>query len=254
MKLRVLGCHGGELPKHRTTCFLIDGTLALDAGALTSTLGFDELVGIDHVVLSHSHLDHVKDLPLLADVLIGRRQRPVVVHASNACARALRRSLFNNELWPDFTRIPSPADPILRIEPFRLNEPFRVGRHTLLPIPVSHPVECCGFVIGDGRVSVGVSGDTGPTDALWEAFDAARNLKAVLVETSFPSALQGLADVSGHLTPTTLAGELRKLRRRRRAQVLLYHLKPAFDAEVRRELAASRFPGRVLELGDELEW
>lgn len=250
MKLRVLGCHGGELPKHRTTCFLVDETLALDAGALTSTLTLDELMRVDDIVVSHSHLDHVKDLPLMVDLLVGRRDKPVVVHASAACARTLHQSLFNNELWPDFTRIPTRASPILRIEPFRFGEPFKVGRYRITAVPVSHPVESCGFVVSNGQSSIGMSGDTGPTDELWRVFNAAKKLKAVLLETSFPNVLQGLADISGHLTPNTVKSELGKFRPKGACDVLLYHLKPAFVPQLKKELRALEVDAQVLENED----
>ncbi|MFN7132566.1 MAG: MBL fold metallo-hydrolase [Myxococcales bacterium] len=252
MNLRVLGCHGGELPRHRTTCFLVDGVLALDAGALTSGLPLDELVKVDDIVLSHSHFDHIKDLPLLADLVVGRRDTPVTVHASTACARTLRESVFNNELWPDFTRIPTRARPVIRIKPFRLNRPFQVGRYRILPVPVSHPVESCGFVVSDGASSLGMSGDTGPTDALWHAFNAADNLKAVLLETSFPNSLQGLADISGHLTPNTLQSELKKFQRNG-AEVFLYHLKPAFVQQLKKELHELKVDAEILELDDQFD-
>ena len=118
MRLRVLGCSGGELPRHRTTCFLVDGKLAIDAGALTASLPLEDLLRVDDIVLTHSHFDHVKDVPLLADLLVGRRDTPVRVHASTACARTLRESVFNDELWPDFTRIPDRQAPVIEIVPF----------------------------------------------------------------------------------------------------------------------------------------
>lgn len=254
MKLRVLGCHGGELPKHRTTCFLVDGVLALDAGALTGVLSLDELIQVDDVLVSHSHLDHVKDLPLMVDLLVGRRDKPVVVHASEACARTLHHSLFNNELWPDFTRIPTRANPILRIEPFKLGRPFKVGRYTVTAVPVSHPVESCGFVVEDGKRSVGMSGDTGPTDELWHAFNSSRRLKAVLLETSFPNVLQGLADISGHLTPNTVKQELQKFRPKGACEVLLYHLKPAFVPQLKKELRDLKVDAHVLENEDAFDF
>ena len=133
MKLRVLGCSGGELPGHRTTCFLVDGRLAIDAGALTASLSLDELLAVDDIVLTHSHFDHVKDVPLLSDLLVGRRRRPVRVHASRACARTLRESVFNDELWPDFTRIPHRARPVIEIVPFDPERPFRVGPYRVSP-------------------------------------------------------------------------------------------------------------------------
>jgi ribonuclease BN (tRNA processing enzyme) len=252
MRLRVLGCSGGELAAHRTSCFLVDGALAVDAGALTTTLRLEELLAIDDIVLTHSHFDHVKDVPLLADLLIGQRRRPLVVHASTECARTLRENLFSGGLWPDFTRLPDPRNPILVIKPFDPRRRFKVGRYSLTPVPVAHPVESVGLVLSDGRGAMGISGDTGPTEELWRVVNRTRNLKALLVETTFPSRLQGVADASGHLTPRTLVGELGKLAPGR-PPVYLYHLKPAFARELRRELAALKLDGvRILRRGDEL--
>lgn len=251
MRLRVLGCSGGELPRHRTTCFLVDGRLAIDAGALTASLPLAELKKVDDIVLTHSHFDHVKDVPLAADLLIGLRKRPLRVHASTECAETLRENVFNGRLWPDFTRLPSPKHPVLEIRPFAAGRSFRVGRYAVRSIPVHHPVESVGFLLSDGKVTIGVSGDTGPTQAFWRAVNAARRLKALLVEMSFPNALQQLADLSGHLTPNTLARELAKVKRNG-YPVYLYHLKPAYAAALRRDLAAQRLDGvRILEMGDE---
>jgi ribonuclease BN (tRNA processing enzyme) len=251
VKLQVLGCHGGELPSCRTTCFLVDDVLALDAGALTSTLTLDQLCKVDDIIVGHSHFDHIKDLPLLADLVIGRRDTPVTIHASQECAKALRDYMFNNSLWPDFTRIPTRKDPVLRIKTFRAGSAFEVGRYMVQSIPVSHPVESCGFVITNGHTSLAMSGDTGPTDKLWQALNQVKNLKALLLETSFPNALQELADLSGHLTPKTLQSELTKFHRNG-AEVLLYHLKPAFVSQLKREL--SGLPVEILELGDTFEF
>jgi len=254
VRLRVLGCSGGELPRHRTTCFLVDRSLAIDAGALTATLSLDDLLDIDDIVLTHAHLDHVKDVPLLADLLIGRRRKPVVVHASTDCARTLRGSIFNDRLWPDFTRLPDARRPVLTIKAFDPRRRFKVGRYTLRPVPVAHPVESVGFVLSGGAGAIAISGDTGPTTAFWGAVNAAENLRALLVETSFPTRLQGLADISGHLTPATLAIELSKLERNG-FPIYLYHLKPAFAAELRRELASMKLQHvRVLARGDEIHF
>lgn len=251
MKLQVLGCHGGELPQHRTTCFLVDGVLALDAGALTGTLSLDDLARVDDILISHSHFDHVKDLPLLADLIVGRRSRPITIHASRECARTLRANMFNDALWPDFTKIPNRKAPVLRIKPFRAGSQFKIGKYTIQTVPVSHPVESCGFVISNGGKALAMSGDTGPTERLWDVLNRTRNLKALLLETSFPNQLQRLADVSGHLTPQTLRTELAKFNRNGTA-VLLYHLKPAFVAQLRSELEG--LPVEVLELGDTFEF
>ncbi len=250
MKLQVLGCHGGELPRCKSTCFLIDGVLALDAGALTGSLTLEQLSRLDDIVISHSHFDHVKDLPLLADLLFGRRRKPVRVYASRQCARTLRENMFNDSLWPDFTRIPSRRSPVLQLRSFRPGSFFKVGRYRIQSVPVSHPVESCGFVISHGGSALAMSGDTGPTHQLWKVLNRTRNLKVLLLETSFPNRLQELADISGHLTPRTLRKELAKFERNG-APVLLYHLKPAYLSVLKKELRD--LPVEVLELGDAFE-
>ncbi len=251
MKLEVLGCHGGELPKYKTTCFLIDEVLALDAGALTGTLSLERLCKVDDILISHSHFDHVKDLPLLADLIVGRRDKPVTIHASTECAKTLQKNMFNNSLWPDFTRIPTRKNPVMQIKPFRPGATFKIGRYTVQSVPVTHPVESCGFVVSDGKLSVAMSGDTGPTDKLWKVLNKTKDLKALLLETSFPNKLQQLADISGHLTPQTLREELKKFDRNG-AAVLLYHLKPAFVPQLKKEFEG--LPVEVLELGDTSEF
>jgi ribonuclease BN (tRNA processing enzyme) len=246
VQLTVLGPHGGELPGCRSTCFLLGDRLVLDAGALTSTLPLSQLVAIDDVLLTHSHFDHIKDLPLLADLLVGRRSSPVTIWANTACIRALRTHILNNEVWPDFTRIPSKKNPVFRLKSFRSGASFTIGGFHIKSVPVSHPVESCGFVISDGTSSMAISGDTGPTEKFWRVLNATENLKLVLVETSFPNELQPLADVSGHYTPQTVAADLSKLTRP--CEVLLYHLKPAFLDVLRREV--QHLPVHVCEEGE----
>lgn len=254
MRLKVLGCHGGELPRCRTTCFLLDDVLALDAGALTSTLSLDRLARLEHVVVGHSHFDHVKDLPLISDLLVGRREKPLVVHASPECADSLERDMFNDRLWPNFLEIPDRRRPVIRIERFELGRTFRAGPFEILPVPVHHPVESCAFLVRRGRSVLAMSGDTGPTEILWNELSAVRDLKALLLETSFPNRLQELADVSGHYTPQTVEQDLRKLRRRNHIPVLLYHLKPAHLAALSRELKALRNPAlRVVRLDERFD-
>src|SRR5262249_16204973 len=204
MKLEILGCHGGELPGCRSTCFLVDGVLALDAGALTASLDLQALARVDHIVLTHSHFDHVKDLPLLSDLVVGLRQAPVTVWASHACVRTLRENLFNGALWPDFTRIPSPERPTFQLRSFAPGDSFQVGPYAVTSIPVAHPVESCGFVIRRNGVALGISGDTGPTDRLWQVLNGTPELKAPLPGTSFPHELQDLAGLSRPPPPPAL--------------------------------------------------
>jgi cAMP phosphodiesterase len=256
INFKVLGCHGGQLAHHRTTTFLLDGVLALDAGTICQTLTLEEIAQIDDVLLTHSHFDHIKDVPLLADLLTGRRDKPVVVHASPACIKALHQDIFNDRIWPDFTAIPSDKHPVIRLQPFEIGRTLRIGEYTVHSVPVTHPVESVGFILEKGKSVLAMSGDTGPTEALWEALRQVKNLKALLLETSFPNALQRLADQSGHLTPQTMAQEIStKFKDRHGLPIYLYHLKPAFARQLHREIADLAIPElHVLELDQNLQF
>ena len=253
MKIRVLGCHGGELPGCRTTCLLVDDRLAVDAGALTSTLHLPELLRVDDVFLTHSHFDHIKDVPLMADLIVGRRKEPVRIHGTPACIETMQKSVFNDQLWPDFTKIPTPQNPVMQLAPFEAGQVMRAGHLELTGIGVTHPVDAVGYIIRDGVRSIVISGDTGPTDALWDAVNSRDDVAAVFIELSFPNNMQWLADVSGHFTPQSLAAELHKIRGD--MPVFLYHLKPAFLEQLYAEVAALANPRlHILELDQVLEF
>jgi ribonuclease BN (tRNA processing enzyme) len=237
LKIRVLGCHGGELPKHRTTCFLLDGKLCIDGGAITGALELEEILKIDDIFLTHSHFDHMKDVPLMTDLLVGNRSNPVILHGPAETIEAMDKDVFNNRVWPDFRVIPSKEKPVLAFETMPIHTPVLCQGLKLRAIPVHHPVYSVGYIIEGKHGAIAFSGDTGPTEELWRAINATPDLKAVFLELSFPSTMQWLADISGHLTPTTVMGELAKLDRRG-AKIYLYHLKPAVIDEVKAEVRA----------------
>lgn len=251
MRLKVLGPHGGELPGCKSTCLLVDDRLALDAGSLTSMLELEQLAKVDDILLTHSHFDHVKDLPMLSDVMVGRRDTPITIHSNSECIETLRKNIFNNVLWPDFTKIPNRKNPVFKLKSFKAGAKVKIGGYDVKSVLVSHPVESCGYVISDGAVSMAISGDTGPTEKFWKVLNQTENLKLVLIECSFPNSLQPLADISGHFTPQTLEKELEKFDRRG-AEVLLYHLKPAFVSQLVKEV--KHLPVHVSELGEEFEF
>lgn len=253
MRVKVLGCHGGELPGCRTTCLLIDGHVAIDAGALTSTLHLEELLKVDNIFLTHSHFDHVKDVPLMADLIVGRRQEPVRIRGLADTTETLAAHIFNDKLWPDFTKLPTPEEPTMALVSFEPNETIQVRDLAITAVSVAHPVDSVGFIIEQGERSIVISGDTGPTQLFWDAVNRRNDSVALFIELSFPNRMQWLADLSGHFTPQTLAVELEKIHSD--APVYLYHLKPAFLDELRAEVAALGNPRlRILELDDEFEF
>jgi 3',5'-cyclic-nucleotide phosphodiesterase len=251
MELRVIGCHGGETPKHRPSAFLLDESLAIDAGSLTSGLALEEQVKLEACMVSHAHIDHIRDLSTIADNRCQMHALPLTVAATGQTIRMLREHFFNGLLWPDFTRIPSVEEPTIRYLELVPEQPTEIAGRTVRAVMVSHTIESASFIIEGRGGAVAYSGDTGPTDRLWEALRETRDLKALLMEVSFPNREQRLATTSGHHTPQTLAQDLRKYRRPEELPTLLYHIKPVFQAEVERECAALRGMNlEVLEIGD----
>lgn len=229
---------------------LVDGTVIIDAGSFSSVLSLQQQLRIDHVLVSHAHLDHTKDLALFADLIIGRRKRPVKVHASPGAMEVLRHDFFNNRMWPDFFNLPNPDHPVLAPQVFTPRKRFAVGRIQVRAIPVCHPVESMAFILRGPTGSFVYTGDTGPTEELWKAVNRLRNLKLLLVETKFPNDLQVVADAAGHLTPRTLGTELEKLRVNH-VPISLYHLKPDRIQDIEREVAAlGNRHIRLMKIGD----
>jgi ribonuclease BN (tRNA processing enzyme) len=235
MKIEVLGCYGGEAKGYRLTCLLINDRVALDAGSLTQSLPVDRQVEVGNIVVSHSHVDHTASIPFLIDNVFGRREEALQIYTSEATGYTIRRYLFNDATWPDFTRLPNHLEPVVNFHEIKDAHPFELHGVRFTPIPVNHPVPTHGFLIEHGGKSILWSSDTGPTQRLWEVANNAKNLQAVCVDTSFHNAMQDIADISGHLTPASLERELEKLEQK--VPVLLHHLKPACVEPLRREVA-----------------
>lgn len=248
MKFHVLGCSGGEAPGFHLSSFLVEERLLIDTGAVTSVLPLAAQVRIDHILLTHSHLDHAGGLATLADNVFGARRDPVTVHAIAPTLDGVQRHLMNDILWPDFAKIPSSAQPTMQFRPIPEGEPFELEGFTITAVRVNHPVECVGYFVEDGDGTVLHVGDTGPTDEIWRWARTVPRLRALTVETSFPNRLQEIADLSGHLTPRTLEQELAKLGCH--VPVYVYHIKPQFRDEILAELAGMTNPApRILEEG-----
>jgi ribonuclease BN (tRNA processing enzyme) len=248
MKYRVLGCSGGEAPGYRLSSFLLDDRLLIDTGAAPAALRIRRQAAIDHILLTHSHLDHTGGLPLLADNVVGLRSTPIQVYGIAPTLEAVRRHLLNDVLWPDFSRIPSSASPTVVYRDIQENGPFEVAGFRITASRVNHVVECVAFLIQGRQESLLHLGDTGPTEAVWRLVREVPRLRAVCIETTFPNRLQQIADRSGHLTPQSLEKELRKLDRD--VPIYVYHRKPNFEREILAELKQLRLRSlRILRDG-----
>jgi ribonuclease BN (tRNA processing enzyme) len=225
MKLRVLGCSGGIGGRHlRTTSFLVDHDVLIDAGTGVGDLTMAELSQIDHIFVTHSHLDHVASIPFLVDTVGGMRSRPLTVYATRATIEILRNHLFNWAIWPDFTEIPTSEAPFMRYAELEVGGSRDLGGRTITAIPARHTVPAVGYHLDSGAASLVFTGDTGPNEALWAVVNRIPNLKYLIIETAFSNKEQKLAEISRHLCPNTLAEELKNLERS--ADIYITHLKP----------------------------
>jgi len=226
MRLRVLGCSGsigGQ--QNRTTSFLVDQDILIDAGTGVGDLSLAELTLIDHIFVTHSHLDHVNSIAFFLDSVGALRPKPVTVCATGPTIAILKRHLFNGDIWPDFTQIPTPDDPWLRYREIKVGEAIVLGGRKITVLPAVHTVPAVGYLLDSGTSRLVFTGDTGPNDALWSVVNRIENLKYLIIETSFSDKDRQLAELSQHLCPSTVAEELAKLKRP--AEIYITHLKPS---------------------------
>ena len=256
MNIRVLGCSGSIAQGCRTTAFLVDDDILIDAGTGVGDLALDDMARVDHILLSHSHLDHVLGVPLLADSVMRRRhgRPPIQVHALPATLAVLQRHLFNDQLWPDFTRLPSPLQPVLVLHPLETGDILTLGaaRRRIEVLPAAHSVPAVGYAVQGPRGDWVYTGDTGPNPALWATLRG-RQVSHLVIEIAFPESERLIATDSRHHCPSTLAEELRHAPAG--AQVLLTHIKPGELETVLADLAEC-LPGvtlQALEAGQRIE-
>lgn len=226
MKVRVLGCSGAIAKDCRTTSFLIDSVLLVDAGTGVGDLSLDEMRAVDDVLLTHSHLDHFAALPLMVDTIAGQRSAPLRIHALPGTIQALRTHIFNNVIWPDFSRIPSAQDPFITFHEIRVGQTLQFGRRLVEVLPAVHTVPACGFAVTSGTGCWVFSGDTERNAAFWERVNRL-NVAMLVIETAFSNREKELAKRSLHLSPISLAQELDCISKDKRYPIYITHTKPA---------------------------
>lgn len=225
MKLKVLGCSGGIGGRHlRTTSLLVDNDILIDAGTGVGDVSLAELMLIDHIFLTHSHLDHVCSIPFLVDTVGGMRNQPLTVHAIEPTLEILRNHIFNWSIWPDFSQIPTPSKPFMRYEPLELGQTVELKGRKITTLPANHVVPAIGFQVDSGQASLVFTGDTTTHDPLWKVVNKITNLRYLIIETAFCNRERELAIAAKHYCPSLLAEDLAKLERS--AEVFITHLKP----------------------------
>jgi ribonuclease BN (tRNA processing enzyme) len=249
MKIKILGCSGGIGGDLRTTSLLVDEDILIDAGTGVGDLEVEELVKIDHIFITHAHLDHITSIPFLIDTVCGMRNKPIILYGQPETLQAIKDHIFNWKIWPDFSVIPTPETAFMAYREIRIGDTVTLDGRKFVPIPATHVVPAVGYLLDSGEARLIFSGDTTVNDDLWRIANATPNLKYIIIETAFPNKERQLAIVSKHLCPSMLAEELAKLNRP--VEILVTHLKPGEVNLTMSEIGrnAGKWRPRMLEQG-----
>ncbi len=258
MKLKLLptsfdlsGC--ATLHQH-LSCFLIDETVAIDAGSLATSTNLEQKKSVRHVVLTHAHIDHIAGLPLFIDDLFVSLREPVKVYALAEVIDILEAHIFNWKVYPRFSELRNQFGKVLEYQTFSKNEEFKIGHLTFRAVEVNHKVPSVGLIINDGNSKIAITGDTTSMSDFWDAVNSEDYLNALLIECAFPNELLQLANNSYHLTPSLLEQELKKFKHKR-CPVYVINLKPMYREKILTELGEinnSRI--KVLQIGETYEF
>ena len=258
MKIRLLpssfGDDGRATQEQRLSCFVIDDRVTIDAGSIALSIGDRARTLVRDLIVTHPHMDHVATLPIFVDDLFATLEEPVRVHATAEVIELLKRDIFNGTIYPPFHEFRNGRTNVMEFVPFEPGRGFKVAHLSATAVNVTHIVPTVGLVLTDGERTIAFSSDTSATEEFWQLVNRQTRLDALIVETSFPDRLAQLAEVSGHLTPSSLGRELRKLEHKG-VPVLIMHLKPAYREVLVRELEALGHPDlSPMEVGREYSW
>lgn len=231
MNIDILGCSGGIGRGLKTTTMLIDNDLLLDAGTGVELLTMEKMLQIRHILITHAHLDHVAGLPLMLATIFDRHQHPVSVYALPEVIAALRNHVFNWTMWPDYTQLPE-QQPIVNFTELRTGDHIHIGGRRITALPANHPSPTIGYLIQDNNGSFAFSGDSGENPDIWPILNKEQP-DLLIIDVSFTDEVGELAKLSGHLTPSQLAGQLQQLEYKPRIEIT--HLKPGFEDTIMRQ-------------------
>lgn len=225
---------------------LIDSDVLIDAGTGVGDLDLDEVRLIRHVFLTHAHLDHIAGLPLLVDAIFSENlDQPLTVYGRQETIEALQTHIFNWVIWPDFAELPTAEKPVLRYRECNPGDTIAVGNRNFHAVSVAHTVPSIGYTVETPGGVFAVSGDTKTNRTLWPVLNASTNLKALVIEVSFPDERAKLADIAGHYCPSTLSRDLDKLHHD--PDIWLTGMKPGDEEVIFREVR-QQMPGRRVRM------
>ena len=234
MKIQILGAHMTETATARFPCLLVDDILALDAGALSSSLSPEAQQKLKAILLTHYHFDHIKDIPTIA-MNFFHWGGTIEVYGTVPVFDALSTTIVGGEIYPQFFQFP-PQKPVLKFVPVEPYQTINISGYSVLAIPVYHTVPAVGYQITspEGK-RLFYSGDTGVgLSACWEHTSP----DLLITEISMPQMLEKRAKASGHLTPHLLKTELTQFRQVKGylPHVIAIHLNPFVEREIKAEV------------------
>lgn len=236
MKIKILGCSGARSINSDPTCFLIDDTILIDAGSVTRNLDDESIRNLKHLIITHSHFDHIADLPFLMEKLFWIKEDSFTMHSSQESRDTITSHILNNSIWPNLVEISKSRNEIFKWNEFSNLKPFNISNYAITPIRVNHIVPTDGLIIDDGKCSMAFTADTYKTNQFWETCKNKKNLKAIIAGVSFPSEKQETAEITKHLTPKLFYNEVKKLGRDD-IKFYISHIKPLFKKEVLSDLS-----------------
>jgi cAMP phosphodiesterase len=254
LKVKVIGSAIGQGEQHQfLLSYVCNGTVAIDAGSIGFMTPLVDQLQIRHVFLTHSHLDHTASLPIFLDNVYFPGPACPNVYAHFATLDSLKTDFFNERLWPDLVRLSRDESPFLRMLPITEGQHTTVDALTITPIELRHVVPTFAYTVSDESSTIAIVSDTSPSERIWEVLNGLAQLKAVFLEVSFSNRMTWVAEKAMHLTPEMFVRELAKLKQR--VPILAVHTKPAFRAEVLREVGNLNLDGvKFVEPGTEYQF
>lgn len=250
MQLKIVDGNAVEPhPQANLISYVIDGRVAIDAGAL-GLLPLHEQKQIQAVFLSHAHVDHIATLALFIDNVYVPGPRCVKLYGSASTIADLQQHLFNDRLWPDLVRLSASESPFLEWEEIRHGQSVDVHGLQLTAFDVDHSIPTLGYVAATAESAVALVSDTAPYQPIWDFLNQIEQLKAVFLEISFPDSMQWLAEKSKHLTPSWFLAETQKLTQP--VDWFITHVKPEYARAIAEEVSQLRFAHCQLAMASQI--
>ncbi|NLC27363.1 MAG: 3',5'-cyclic-nucleotide phosphodiesterase, partial [Campylobacteraceae bacterium] len=253
--IKILGASGGRSAHHHSTTIQVEGNIVIDAGNILSALG-DDAGKIDHIFLTHAHLDHIIDIAFMIDNFFASRDKELCVYGLKETLGSIKEHIFNWQIWPDFSELlfPNRDKKSIKFIPIDYNQTYTIDNVSLTPFKSNHSVPCCGYVVEKNKHAFLFTSDTYKNREIWDIVNINSRIKSLIIDVSFPSNFEQIAEKSKHLTPKTLKQELKHLKRDD-VQIYINHIKPNYENVVRQELREMGISAKnILVGGETLEW